>query len=271
MAGVSAPFQIDWASRSSLRGPSEKSLGDLIRALRSRLAPESLGISITYVDDRGMKKLNREHRGKNETTDVLSFPSEAGKGEFPHLGDIVISLPVAEAMAKKLGVSRRREVETLVIHGFLHLCGYDHENDNGEMMTLQMELETQLLGDAPLPMSLKRGRKAGSKVKVLKDGTRKVVTGRAASSLARKAEERKAKQAKKAKDAKVARKQARDKAKKQVGRKPSTKVRAVKPIVLGEVKRGPGRPRKGEAKGGSGVVRKVVRRKVPNLRSPVIA
>lgn len=269
MAGVSAPFQIDWASRSSLRGPSEKSLGDLIRSLRDRLAPNALGISITYVDDRGMKKLNREHRGKNETTDVLSFPTEAGKGEFPHLGDIVISLPVAEAMAKKLGVSRRREVETLVIHGFLHLCGYDHEKDNGEMLALQSELETQLLGEAPLPMALKRGRKAGSKVKVLKDGTRKVVTGRAAATLARKAEERKAKQAKKVKDARKTAKKAATKkaAKKSAAKKVS--VRAVKPIVLGEPKRRPGRPRKGESTGP--VVRKVVRRKVPSLRSPVIA
>lgn len=256
MAGVSAPFQIDWASRSSLRGPSEKSLGDLVRSLKDRLAPQALGISITYVDDRGMKKLNREHRGKNETTDVLSFPTEAGKGEFPHLGDIVISLPVAEAMAKKLGVSRRREVETLVIHGFLHLCGYDHEKDNGEMLALQSELETQLLGEAPLPMSLKRGRKSGSRVKVMKDGTRKVVTGRAAAAIARKAEEQKAKKAKKTGSG------ARKKAVK--------KVRAVKPILVGVAKRGPGRPRKGESPSGA-VVRKVVRRKVPSLRSPVIA
>ncbi|HEU4950339.1 MAG TPA: rRNA maturation RNase YbeY [Holophagaceae bacterium] len=248
MAGASVPFQIDWSSRSKLRGPSEKSLGDLIRSLRDRLAPHAMGVSITYVDDRGMKKLNREHRGKNMTTDVLSFPTEAGKGEFPHLGDIVISLPVAEKMAKKLSVSRRREVETLVIHGFLHLCGYDHEKDNGEMLALQSQLEQELLGEAPLPMSLKRGRKAGSRVKVLKDGTRKVVTGRAAAALARKSEEKKAK------------------ARKRSVRK---KVRAVKPILLGEgqAPRRPGRPRKGEGP----VVRKVVRRKVPSLRSPVIA
>ncbi|HET8900889.1 MAG TPA: rRNA maturation RNase YbeY [Holophagaceae bacterium] len=259
---MSAPFQIDWASRSSLRGPSEKSLGDLVRSLKDRLAPGALGISITYVDDRGMKKLNREHRGKNETTDVLSFPTDAGKGEFPHLGDIVISLPVAEAMAKKLGVSRRREVETLVIHGFLHLCGYDHEKDNGEMLALQSELETQLLGEAPLPMSLKRGRKSGSRVKVLKDGTRKVVTGRAAAAITRKAEAQKAQKAKKAKKAGAG-------ARKKAAKVPK-KVRAVKPILVGVAKRGPGRPRKGESPSGA-VVRKVVRRKVPSLRSPVIA
>lgn len=256
MAGVSAPFQIDWASRSSLRGPAEKSLGDLLRALRDRIAPHAMGISITYVDDRGMKKLNREHRGKNMTTDVLSFPSDAGKGEYPHLGDIVISLPVAEKMAKKLGVSRRREVETLVIHGFLHLCGYDHEKDSGEMLELQSRLEKELLGEEPLPMALKRGRKAGTRVKVMKDGSRKVVSGRAAAAISRKTEE----------------KAAKVKARRAAKKKAVKKVRAVRPIVVGQegVKRGPGRPRKGEA-AAKVVVRKVVRRKVPSLRSPVIA
>lgn len=259
MAGVSAPFQIDWASRSRLRGPSEKSLGNLIRGLRDKLAPTALGISITYVDDRGMKKLNREHRGKNETTDVLSFPTNTDMGEFPHLGDILISLPVAEKMAKKLGVSRRREVETLVIHGFLHLCGYDHEKDNGEMLALQSKLERELLGEEPLPMALKRGRKAGSKVKVLKDGTRKVVTGRAAVSIARKGEEQKAKRVKKPLKP--------DRSGRKKGQKSTKSVRTVKPILLsdGHARR-PGRPKKGDT-----VVRKTVRRKVPSLRSPVIA
>jgi rRNA maturation RNase YbeY len=140
---------------------------------------------LTYVDDRGMRKLNREHRGKNMTTDVLSFPSSSEKGAFPHLGDIVISLPTAEKMAKKFGVSRRREVETLVIHGFLHLCGHDHEVDQSDMMARQAQLERELLQEEPLAMSLKRGRKPGSKVKKLKDGTRVVVTGRAAAALVR--------------------------------------------------------------------------------------
>jgi rRNA maturation RNase YbeY len=174
-------------------------------------------MSLTYVDDRGMRKLNREHRGKNMTTDVLSFPTSVEEGAFPHLGDIVISLPMAEKMAKKFGVSRRREVETLVIHGFLHLCGHDHENDHGEMMALQESLERELLGEEPLAMSLKRGRKPGSKVKKLKDGSRVVVTGRAAAALVR-----------------------RERAKKE------KKVKTKRPVKAKEAlpKRGPGRPRK---------------------------
>lgn len=219
------PFQVDWSSRSKLRGPGEQTLGELLRNLRDRLAPHAMGVSITYVDDRGMRKLNREHRGKNMTTDVLSFPAEPSEGEFPHLGDIVVSLPVAEKMAKKLGVSRRREVETLIIHGFLHLCGYDHEKDSGEMMALQAELERDFLSEEPLPMALKRGRKPGSKVKKLKDGSRVVVTGRAAAALTRREESRK--------DREKVRKAAAPKA---------------KALKLAEsVKRGPGRPRKDAA------------------------
>jgi len=217
MSDTPLPFTIDWLSRSKMRGPGEQSLGSLFRSLRDQLAPSAQGISLTYVDDRGMKKLNREHRGKNMTTDVLSFPSSVEKGAFPHLGDIVISLPTADKMAKKFGVSRRREVQTLVIHAFLHLCGYDHESDQGEMMELQSKLERELLLDEPLAMSLKRGRKPGSKVKKLKDGSRVVVTGRAAAALVRREGVKK--------DKKV-------------------KVRKVAKTKDPLVKRGPGRPRK---------------------------
>ena len=176
------------------------------------------------------------------TTDVLSFPSSAEKGAFPHLGDIVISLPTAEKMAKKFGVSRRREVETLVIHGFLHLCGHDHEKDRGEMMALQAQLERELLEVEPLSMSLKRGRKPGSKVKKLKDGTRVVVTGRAAAALVRRERVKK--------DKKV-------------------KVRKVVKPKEAAVKRGPGRPRKEAA---PSPAKRVARRRRPApSRSGVIA
>lgn len=233
------PFKIDWSSRSKLRGPGEQSVGEILHKLRDRLVPQAQGISISYVDDRTMRKLNREHRGLNTTTDVLSFPAKPGKGEFQHLGDLVICLPVAEKMAKKLGVSRRREVQTLLIHGFLHLCGFDHEKDKGEMLEMQASLEKEVLEEAPLPMSLKRGRKPGSKVKTLKDGRRVVVTGRAAVALARSGKSRKLKQPKE------------------------------KPVkLLKEAKRGPGRPRKVVA---VPAPKRAPRRKAVRIRGGVIA
>lgn len=239
-------FKVDWSTRSKLRGPGDRSLGELLKQMRDRFAPEARGISISYVDDRIMRRLNREHRGINQTTDVLSFPSEAEKGAFPHLGDLVICLPVAEKMAKKLGVSRRREVETLVIHGFLHLCGHDHETDKGEMLLLQAQAEKDFLGVDPLQMSLKRGRKPGSKVKKLKDGTRVVVTGRAAQAIAQKEKVKKANPVKRAVKAK--------------------KVDPNKP------KRGPGRPRKVQAEAAVAPAKRTIRRKrpAPRPRSGVI-
>lgn len=244
MDDIRTAFKIDWSSRSKLRGPGDRSLGDLLVKLRDRLAPGAQGISISYVDDRAMRKLNRTHRSVNQTTDILSFPLEPEKGAFQHLGDLVISLPTAEKMAKKLGVSRRREVETLVIHGFLHLCGFDHEKDKGEMMAMQAQLEREFLGAEPLPLSLKRGRKPGSKVKELKDGSRVVVTGRAAQALIRKDKLKKAKPVRKA---------------------------APKPIAE-KPKRAPGRPRKAKAPEGTVALKRVPRRRKPiRSRSGVIA
>lgn len=247
-------FKVDWSNRSKLRGPGDGSMGELLEKLRNKLAPKAQGMSVSYVDDRIMRKLNNQHRGIKKTTDVLSFPAKPGPGEFPHLGDIVISLPLADKMAQKLEVSRRREVETLLIHGFLHLCGYDHETDQGEMMALQAQLEKDLLEEEPLPMGLKRGRKSGSKVKVMKDGTKVVVTGRSAAALQRKAVETKAKA----------------KAKTKAKAKAQLKVKAKAPAnKTGEAKRGPGRPKKVT---GATPARKAPRRRRPtNTRSGVIA
>ena len=246
MSENTKPFKIDWSSRSKLRGPGERSLGDLLLNLRDRLAPTAEGISISYLDDRAMRKLNREHREINQTTDILSFPANPEKGTFQHLGDLVISLPMAEKMAKKLSVSRRREVETLVIHGFLHLCGHDHETDEGEMLALQGQLERELLEMEPLPMAVRRGRKPGSKVKRLKDGTRVVVTGRAAHAIERKEAQEKIKPVKKV-----------EKAPKKVADKP---------------KRSPGRPRKVvEPTTAAATPRRAPRRKrAPRLRTGVL-
>jgi len=290
-------FKIDWSSRSKLRGPSENSIGDLVRKLAEKLSPQANGVSISYVDDRGMRKLNRLHRAINKATDVLSFPSSPEKGEFNHIGDIVISLETAEKKAKHFGISRRRQVETLVIHGFLHLCGHDHEKDSGEMMALQASLEKELLADEPLPMTKKRGRKPGSKLKTLKNGARVVVTGRAAQAIARREKLRKEKTAKKAalkpkakadknakatKAGKAARgakiskvaKAALAKSKKRAG----SKVRRHVSISVGsKVSKGrPGRPRKNavivaKAAAKTTTKRQVARKRQVKLRSGVIS
>ena len=87
-------------------------------------------LSILFVGDRKMKQLNSDFRGLRKSTDVLSFESGIpvrGVGQPPVLGDIVICIPKAESQAKAAGTGLDEELNRLLIHGILHLTGYDHE------------------------------------------------------------------------------------------------------------------------------------------------
>ncbi len=108
---------------------------DLARALRL-LGLSRAELSVLFVNSERMRRLNAHYRGIDRPTDVLSFPLldrvRDGRGLLPHaislpLGDIVICVPKAFSQAKKYGVSVRQEVLRLLIHGLLHLVGYDHE------------------------------------------------------------------------------------------------------------------------------------------------
>ena len=102
--------------------------------------------SIAFVSDRRMKELNTFFRAKSETTDVLSFPHEPDEfdPDKSNLGDIVISVEQAQRQAEKIGLTLEGEIKQLILHGALHLCGYDHETDNGEMNGRELELREQL-------------------------------------------------------------------------------------------------------------------------------
>lgn len=104
---------------------------------------------VAFVSDRRMRELNSLFRGKDSTTDVLSFPNEPEQFELTadhrslttaFLGDIVISAEKAARQAKENGSTLENEIEQLILHGLLHLCGYDHETDNGEMNARELEL-----------------------------------------------------------------------------------------------------------------------------------
>ncbi len=105
-------------------------------------------VTIAFISDRAMRSLNRHFRGHRTTTDVLSFP--AGLSEFEkklsgsNLGDVVISVERAEAQAAEHGLTFDEEVAQLILHGLLHLCGYDHETDKGEMNCLELRLRRRL-------------------------------------------------------------------------------------------------------------------------------
>lgn len=108
---------------------------------------DDAGVTIAFVSDRMMRELNRRWRGKEGTTDVLSFPSgqdEFEKLEGKTLGDVLISLEQAARQAAEHGLEFDEEVAQLILHGLLHLCGYDHETDDGEMSRLELTLRRRL-------------------------------------------------------------------------------------------------------------------------------
>ncbi len=113
-----------------------------------KVAPaDGAGVTVAFVSDRMMRGLNWRWRGKRGTTDVLSFPAaqdEFEKAEGLSLGDVVISVEQAARQAAEHNLSFETEVAQLILHGLLHLCGYDHETDKGEMNHLELRLRRRL-------------------------------------------------------------------------------------------------------------------------------
>lgn|GEM_PF-315778 len=99
-------------------------------------------VTVLLADDARLKELNRTFRGKNKPTDVLSFP--AAKNGEGFAGDLAISLETAARQAAEHRHALEDEVRILMLHGVLHLAGYDHETDKGEMRALEAELRAQL-------------------------------------------------------------------------------------------------------------------------------
>jgi probable rRNA maturation factor len=109
-------------SRRVRRAPLRNFLTELVRQVGRRRGTTSL-ITCLITTDAELRRLNRQFRRKNYATDVLSFPPD----------EMAISLDRAAAQAKELGHSLDAELRILMLHGLLHLCGMDHENDSGEM------------------------------------------------------------------------------------------------------------------------------------------
>lgn len=96
--------------------------------------------TIAFVSDESIRKLNKQFRHVDKPTDVLSFPAE----EEDNLGDIAISVETAAEQAKQNGLTLDGEIAQLILHGLLHLSGYDHETDNGEMNRMELRLRRKL-------------------------------------------------------------------------------------------------------------------------------
>ena len=118
----------------------------VVKAIRV-LPAEAAGVTVAFVSDRAMRELNRLWRHKRGTTDVLSFSAdqdEFEKMEGSSLGDVVISVEHAARQAKENNLSPDQEIAQLILHGLIHLCGYDHSTDNGEMDRLEIGLRRKL-------------------------------------------------------------------------------------------------------------------------------
>jgi probable rRNA maturation factor len=104
-------------------------------------------VTIAFVSDRAMRELNSVWRHKKGTTDVLSFPAdqdEFEKSDGLSLGDVVISIEQATRQAKENKLALEDEISQLILHGLVHLCGYDHSTDNGEMNRVELRLRRKL-------------------------------------------------------------------------------------------------------------------------------
>jgi probable rRNA maturation factor len=116
-----------------------------LKSLRQmKLKPKS--IAIAFVTDSEIARLNKAYRKKNEPTDVLSFPAQPAKrpNKNKFLGDIAIAPAVARRYAKKNGRTLQSEICVLILHGILHLLGYDHETDRGQMDRVEHKLRRKL-------------------------------------------------------------------------------------------------------------------------------
>jgi probable rRNA maturation factor len=133
------------------RGIPSAGLGRWLARVAPRRARGTMTIAL--VSDARMRALNRRYRGKDYATDVLSFPvlaappvrsaaRRSGRGRS-HLGDIVIARGVAGRQAREAGHGTPEELRILALHGLLHLLGYDHEHDHGQMARLERRLRRQ--------------------------------------------------------------------------------------------------------------------------------
>jgi len=120
---------------------------------------DAVSLGVRFAGDRAMRRANREFRGKDQTTDVLSFPGDGGAdgangteearaAADAHLGDVLVSVPQARRQAAAAGRDPAREVQVLLLHGVLHCLGHDHEVDGGEMERLERRLRRRWLGAA---------------------------------------------------------------------------------------------------------------------------
>jgi len=147
------PFDMDIAVKTEGWNDMVSDIGSLAtmavtQILEKLVSPKFGELSLAFVDDAEIQALNREYRNKDKPTNVLSFPDD---GPAPLLGDIVIALGTVQREAVEKSVTVADHTSHLIIHGFLHLQGYDHETatETAEMEALEIAALRSLNIDNP--------------------------------------------------------------------------------------------------------------------------
>jgi probable rRNA maturation factor len=141
-AGASGSKADSKATARDVRLPSARTLSRFLAAAQKAVRLKGQ-VTVLLTTDAAIRKLNRQFRGKNKATDVLSFPA-SGVGAEGVAGDLAISVTTALGQAAEQGHSLSAEIKVLVLHGLLHLAGYDHEADDGKMARRERLLRAKL-------------------------------------------------------------------------------------------------------------------------------
>ena len=141
-AGQSISTQTKLSARD-VELPSARTLARFLAAAQAAVRLKGQ-VTVLLTTDAAIAKLNKQFRGKNKATDVLSFPASDGPGAEGLAGDLAISVTTALGQAGEQGHSLSTEIKVLVLHGLLHLAGYDHEADEGQMARRERKLRAEL-------------------------------------------------------------------------------------------------------------------------------
>ena len=138
---MTAPIEIELQNTGQLSDETLRRLEPWLQEMVGTLAPDARTLAVRLTGDEELQKLNRDFRGVDRTTDILSFPgTETPEGR--HLGDIVISVPTARLQSAEYDHHLLRELKILLLHGVIHCLGYDHESDDGEMDKMEADLRS---------------------------------------------------------------------------------------------------------------------------------
>lgn len=134
----------------------KKITNNVLRLVLEEKGRTSAEISVVFVDEAEMRNLNRNYRGADKATDVLAFPMNEGRFAAINpdlLGDIVVCVPAARKQAERRDQSLERELSVLLVHGLLHLLGYDHAHEKQERLMRELESEYMMLVEEELSIA----------------------------------------------------------------------------------------------------------------------